>query len=97
MLVSGFVDGKLIYIIEFPFNYPDFIKNLESKIQRWKEKLKGSKSTRGQFLRSAEFDYKDYFHCPNLKIVYLLNKTELSKYKEYITRNFYNFLEGKTK
>ncbi len=86
MLVSGFVDGKLIYIIEFPFNFLDFIKNLESKIQRWKEKLKGSKSTRGQFLRSAEFDYKDYIHCPSLKVVYLLNKTELSKY-----------LEGKTK
>ncbi|MEO0102724.1 MAG: hypothetical protein ABIK81_03355, partial [candidate division WOR-3 bacterium] len=29
MLVSGFVDGKLIYIIEFPFSTPDFVRNLE--------------------------------------------------------------------
>ncbi len=93
MLVSGFVDGKLIYIIEFPFRFPYFVKNLESKIQRWEDKLKGSRSTRGQFLRSADFDYKDYIRCPDLKIVYLLNKTELSKYKPYIAKDFYNFLE----
>lgn len=50
LLVSGFVDGKLIYIIEFPFSSSDFVKNLEIKIQRWQRKLKGSRSTKGQFL-----------------------------------------------
>jgi hypothetical protein len=29
ILVSGFIDGKLIYIIEFPFNCPSFVKCLE--------------------------------------------------------------------
>ena len=79
LLVSGFVDGKLIHIIEFPFNSLDFVRNLESKIKRWEEKLKGSKSIKGQFLRSADFDYKDFIKSPNLKIVYLLNKNELAK------------------
>jgi hypothetical protein len=60
MLISGFVDGKLIYIIEFPFMSSDFVKNLEIKIQKWQRKLKGSKSIKGQFLRSADFDYKDF-------------------------------------
>jgi hypothetical protein len=60
MLVSGFIDGKLIYIIEFPFNSSDFTKNLENKIKKWQSKLKGSRTTKGQFLRSADFDYKDY-------------------------------------
>ncbi|MBT9150187.1 MAG: hypothetical protein DDT40_00354 [candidate division WS2 bacterium] len=97
ILVSGFVDGKLIYIIEFPFNSSDFVKNLEIKIQKWQEKLKGSKSTKGQFLRSADFDYKDFVKSSNFKIVYLLNKDGLSKYKSYIAKNFYEFLEGKAK
>ena len=97
LLVSGFVDGKLIYIIEFPFSSSDFVKNLEIKIQKWQRKLKGSKSTKGQFLRSADFDYKDFIKNLNLKIVYLLNKAELLKYKPYISKDFYEFLEGKAK
>ena len=97
MLVSGFADGKLIYIIEFPFTSPDFVRNLEIKIQKWQKKLKGSKSIKGQFLRSADFDYKDFIKSPNLKIVYLLNKDELAKYEPYISRGFYEFLEGKTR
>ena len=92
MLVSGFIDGKLIYIIEFPFNCPDFIANLEKQIKRWQSKLKGSRSVKGQFLRSATFDYKHFINCPKLKIVFLLNKKELSKYKTYIADGFYEFL-----
>ncbi len=97
MLVSGFIDGRLIYILEFPFNSPDFIKNLENKIKRWQEKLKGSKTVKGQFLRSVDFDYRDYIHDPNLKIVYVLPKSELEKYKDFISKNFYEFLLRKAK
>lgn len=71
ILVSGFVDGKLIYIIEFPLNSLDFVRNLENKIKNWQRKLEGSKSIKGQFLRSADFNYKDFIKSPNLKIVYL--------------------------
>ncbi|MCM8782322.1 MAG: hypothetical protein NC828_04660, partial [Candidatus Omnitrophica bacterium] len=95
MLVSGFIDGKLIYILEFPFNSTDFVKNLQIKINRWQQKMAGSKSTTGQFLRSADFSYKDYIGCENLKIVYLLNKTDLENYKPYIVKDFYFFLEKK--
>lgn len=95
MLVSGFIDGRLIYILEFPFNSQDFIKNLERKIERWQEKLKGSKSVKGQFLRSADFDYKDYINSSGLKVVYLLPKSELEKYRKYIVNGFYKFLWSK--
>ena len=73
------------------------MKNLEIKIQKWQRKLKGSKSTKGQFLRSADFDYRDFIKSPNLKIVYLLNKDELAKYGPYISKGFYEFLEGRVK
>jgi hypothetical protein len=97
ILVSGFIDGKLIYILEFPFNTPSFIKKLENQLEKWQQKLKGSKSTKGQFLRSANFNYKDYIGSPNLKIVYLLDKSKLLKYKKYIAKGFYEFLESKAK
>lgn len=92
ILVSGFVDGKLIYIVEFPFNCPDFVKNLKMQIKKWQNKLKGSKSLKGQFLRSATFDYKSFIRCPELKFVFLLSKKELLKYKKYIAKGFYEFL-----
>jgi hypothetical protein len=95
ILVSGFIDGRLIYIIEFPFNSPDFVKNLENKLNKWKNKLRGSNSLKGQFLRSADFDYKDFINCKDLKIVYLLNKSELTKYEPYIVKPFYEFLKNK--
>lgn len=97
VLVSGFIDGRLIYIIEFPFNSPDFIKNLEDKIKKWQGKLKGSKTTKGQFLRSADFDYKNFINSPDLKIIYLLPTNELKKYKSYISSGFYEFLWNKAK
>lgn len=97
MLVSGFVDGKLIYIIEFPFIFPDFVKNLQMKILKWQRRLKGSKSIKGQFLRSASFNYKNFIKCPTLKIAYLLDKNELAKYGPYISKGFYKFLLEKPK
>lgn len=97
MLISGFVDGKLIYIIEFPFNSPDFVKNLWKKIKRWQNKLKGSRTTKGQFLRSADFDYRDYISSPGLKVVYLLGKSELKQYQPYITNGFFEFLWSQAK
>jgi len=95
MLVSGFVDGKFIYIIEFPFIFSDFVKNLDIKIEKWQMKLKGSESIKGQFLRIADFDYKNFINCPNLKVFFLLNKKELAKYQPHISKGFYDFLEGK--
>ena len=94
MLISGFVDGKLIYILEFPFAYSEFIKHLEEQLQH---RFGNEKRTARQFLRSANFDYKYFIDCPNLKIIYLLSKDKLEKYKLYIVRDFYKFLEDKTK
>jgi hypothetical protein len=94
MLISGFVDGKLIYILEFPFNYPKFVKHLKDQLQHRFEK---GKDITGQFLRSAGFDYRHFIDCPNLGIVYILDEVNFKKYRLYIVKGFYEFLEGKAK
>lgn len=94
MLISGFVNGKLIYILEFPFNYHEFVTQLKRQLMR---RFSDGKDKTGQFLRSANFHYKHFISCPDLKIVYLLSKTNLGKYKPYIVKSFYEFLEKKAK
>ncbi|OYT34541.1 MAG: hypothetical protein B6U87_01835 [Candidatus Aenigmarchaeota archaeon ex4484_52] len=90
MLISGFVDGKLIYILEFPFDYPEFNKHLEQQLNNH---FKDGKDKTGQFLRSANFHYKYFINCKKLKIDFLLNKEHLKNCKQYIVENFYKFLE----
>lgn len=94
MLVSGFVDGKLICIIEFPFKYSAFTKNLGGQLRH---RFKDGKDMTGQFLRSAHFDYKHFTNCPKIRVAYLLPKSELEKYRHYIVKGFYEFLEGRAK
>lgn len=89
MLSSGFVNGELIYILGFSFNCSSFIENLEIQVkQRFP---RGDRP--GQFLRSANFTFKDYKNCPHLKVVYL-NKERLRKIKDNFSRKFHDFLEN---
>ncbi len=94
MLISGFVEGKLVYILEFPFNYSEFTKHLEEQLYK---RFKEGKDITGQFLRSANFDYKQFTNCKTLKVAYLLGKNKLREYSQYIVRDFYKFLESKAK
>lgn len=88
VLVSGFVDGKLIYILEFPFKYDSFVTKLRRQLNR---RFPAGDIT-GQFLRSANFDYRDYIECEELKVVFCLSRSELEKYKNNIVKGFYEFL-----
>lgn len=87
MIISGFINGELIYILEFPFICLCFVKRLKKQLD--KRFPNGDKM--GEFLRSANFIFEHYKNCKKLKIVYL-NKNKLSKNKNNFTKNFYNFL-----
>ena len=76
---------------------PRFCRKLRKANKKWQTKLKGSKTLKGQFLRSANFDYRHFIKCEKLKIIYLLTKKELKKYKEYISKEFYEFLLKKAR
>lgn len=87
MLIAGFIDGELIYVLEFPFNCNSFLERLE--IQLKKRFPNGDKS--GEFLRSANFTFSHYENCSKLKIIYL-EKEKLERNKKYLTEKYYNFL-----
>lgn len=79
LLCSGFVDGELQYILEFPFSaIYDRLKTALIKLV-------------GPYLRSATFNLAHYQDCNNLKIIYC-NKESVKKNKKYFTKNLYNFL-----
>jgi len=88
MLLSGFIDGRLLYILEFPFKTISFIEKLELQLKR---RFKNG-DVKGQFLRSAYFSYKDYIYSDTLNVVYVLEEEHLKEYAPYIITNFLKFL-----
>lgn len=91
MLISGFIDGELIYVLEFPFNCQSFVDRLN--VQLKKRFPNGDKL--GEFLRSANFTFEHYKNCKELKIVYL-EKEKLNKNRKYLTQKYHDFLFKKT-
>lgn len=84
MLVSGFVDGRLLYILEFPFNTDTFIAKLKSQL----DKRFPNGDQEGLYLRGANFTYRDYLSSAQL--LYLANDVE--SFRSYMNRIFYHEL-----
>lgn len=93
VLVSGFVDGKLIYVLEFPFKTKVFVKNLNTQLEKH---FPERKHIKGNFLRSASFTFKNYIYSQELKIIFLLSRQELENYRAYISKKFFDFLYEKS-
>lgn len=89
LLVSGFVDGKLIYIIEFPFNSSIFVQHVKKQLLK---RFPDGKDKKGEFLRSANFHYQQFISIKNLKTIFLLKRKELEEYRKYIVKPFFDFL-----
>jgi hypothetical protein len=89
ILISGFVGGKLIYIIEIKFEC------LKERLENLLNKRFPQGRSPGEFLRSASFSLKDYINCPYLKLAYL--RKDWKKFKDYLTIDLISFLEGKRK
>lgn len=92
ILVSGFVDGKLIYVIEFPFRIRSLVNRLNQQLLR---QFPTGRHIPGRYLRSASFTYKNYILANELKIIFLLSKSEMGKQRLYISKKFFSFLYDK--
>lgn len=81
LLSSGFIDGELQYIIEFPF---------KAVYKKLKEQLP-EKRTLGTYTRMASFNFSHYSNYPAIKIIYL-NKNAIERNQQYFNKKFYQFL-----
>lgn len=87
MLIAGFVNGELMYILEAPFKTPSFVKKLKKQIKR--RFPHGDKS--GEFLRSANFDFRDFKDSKTLRVAYL-NKERIKDNRKEFVKVFFDFL-----
>lgn len=92
MLAGGFIDGKLIYIFEFPFKTKPFTDRLSEQLKR--HFPNGYES--GRFLRSASFGFKQYKDYARLKVKVFVTKKELNDRKKFITKQLFDFLYSQT-
>jgi len=81
ILSSGFVDGELLYILEFPFSV--VYEHLKTKVP--KERAIGT------YTRMATFNFSHYGSNSKVKILYL-NKKSIQNNEKYFNKNFYRFL-----
>ena len=88
MLVSGFIDGQLVYILEFPFCTEPFVRCLEHQLERYFP----NGDEKGRYLRSANFSFKDFSETEDIRNVYILQRNKLQILEPYINKSLYNYL-----
>jgi hypothetical protein len=84
MLVSGFLDGKIIFAISFNYSSEDFINEIERQLT--KHLPDGDIVSR--YVRSVKFSYKHFILSDSFKIEYLT--PELPKFENKFTKPFYS-------
>ena len=89
MLTAGYIDGQLIYILEFSFNEPSFTTRLEEQLKR---RFPNGDVT-GQYLRSASFTFNHYKDADSLNPIFILPSQERYELKAYMSGVFFDFLE----
>ena len=85
MLVSGFVDGRLVYILEFPFSCLE--KRLRTLL---KKRFPSGQRKANEYLRGASFTFRDYKDCDRVRLIYLADS--IGKWEDALTREFKNYL-----
>ena len=84
MLVSGFLDGKIIFVLSFNYNESDFTKEIERQLT--KHLPNGDEKSR--YVRSAKFSYKHFINSESFKVEYL--RPEITNYEHKFTKPFYS-------
>jgi len=85
VLFSGFVDGKLIFILSV--RYRD-INGIKEKLEkRFPNRVRNV----GEFLRTIQLSYKNYKDAESLQIKYS-DKEKIKKYKKCINKKLYDKL-----
>lgn len=84
MLSSGFVDGKLLFIIEFPFNS----KKFKTHLLKILNKFLPNGDEKNRYIRSCSWSFK---YIDTMTVRYVAKN--FRDYKNKMTKSVYNFLE----
>ena len=87
MSVSGFNNGKLIYVLEFDYNHSTFIKRIEDQLFR----LLPNGDETNRYVRSASFSFI-HFSDADIKKVYVSPNLDLHEHT--MIKKLYNFLKN---
>ena len=86
MMVSGFLDGKVLFVISFNYNSTDFVTEIERQLT--KHLPDGDVVSR--YVRSVKFSYKHFNTSDSLKIEYL--SSDFKKFENKFTKPFLSFI-----
>ena len=91
MLVSGFIDGRMIFIFQFPFTSPCFIQRLKEQLRK---RFPDREDKLGEYLRSGDFSFKHYKNDPSLESKCYVSPEDLEGFfqDKYITEPVYKHL-----
>ncbi len=88
VLVSGYINGILLYTIEFDYNDPIFVAFIEKQLK--KQLANGDVPGRN---KTITFNYKSYSDNKSLKLYYLCrDETNLKILNWCSNKNFFEFL-----
>jgi len=87
MCVSGFCDGKLVYIMEFDYNSPSFREKIQKDVRA---KLPDG-DVKGHYCRSASFTWKHWKDAETLRLVW--SSPNLDKFRPCMSEPFYRFIK----
>lgn len=85
VLIAGFVDGNLIYVLEVPF-----VCLREAIKAQLDKQFSGARPT-GVFLRSANFSFRDYANCYRVNLIFL--RHDWQQFANWLTRDFRRYLQ----
>ena len=86
MIVSGFIDGKLLFTLSFKYSETDFTDNIVRQLE--KHLPNGDETSR--YVRTAQFTYKQYKNAESLIIEYV--SPNIDNYKHKFVKQFFDVI-----
>ena len=87
MVVSGFIDGKLMFLISFKYNSIPFINEIERQL----EKHLPNGDEQNRYVRTLKFNYLHFKDSETFKIEFI--SPIINQYKNKFTKPFFKLLE----
>lgn len=87
MLISAYINGVLMFIIEFPFGHPTFKQHIKRMLE--KQLPNGDKPGRS---RTISFGYNQYKDCSDARLLYITGDDNKRILKGSCTKHFYTYL-----